>query len=108
LIYTEKRVGPRTEPCGAPIDTARGAEVLAGVGVARWKAWPVVKNFMLIEILDYRRSIGGDSVSYPQCSGQLGGGALVLHGLYSVPELFGISVTGSKFLFEKALAFLTD
>ena len=32
-------------------------------------------------------SIGGDRVSYPQCSGQLGGGVLILHGLYSVPEL---------------------
>ena len=36
---------------------------------------------MLIEMIDYRRFINGDSVSYPQCSGQLGGGALILHGL---------------------------
>ena len=49
---------------------------------------------MLLEILDYRGFIGGDSVSYLQCSGQLGGGALVLHGLYSVPELFGVKATG--------------
>ena len=26
LMYTEKRVGPRIEPCGTPIDTARGPE----------------------------------------------------------------------------------
>ena len=38
---------------------------------------------MLIEILDYRRFISGDSVSQPQCSGQLGVGALILYGLYS-------------------------
>ena len=38
---------------------------------------------MLIEILDYCGFIGGDSVSQPQCSRQLGGGALILHGLYS-------------------------
>ena len=52
---------------------------------------------MLIEMIDYRRFIGGDNVSYP-----LGGGALILYGLYSVPKLFGISATGCKFLFEKA------
>ena len=56
---------------------------------------------MLIEILNYRRFIGGDSVSKPQCSEQLGGGALVLHVLYSVPELFGVSATGCTFLFKK-------
>ena len=61
---------------------AGGAEMLARVGVARWKAWPAVEK------CDYRRFIGGDSVSYPQCSGQLGGGPLILHGLYSDPELF--------------------
>ena len=26
LIYTEKRVGPRIEPCGSPIETARGPD----------------------------------------------------------------------------------
>ena len=57
---------------------------------------------MLIEILNYSGLIGGDRVSYPQCSGQLGGGVLILHGLYSVSKLFGISATGCKFLFEKA------
>ena len=57
---------------------------------------------MLIEILNYCRFIGGDSVSYPQCSGQLGGGALVVHGFLSVPELFEVCATGCKFLFEKA------
>ena len=55
---------------------------------------------VLLEILDYRGFIGGDSVSL--CSGQLGGGALLLHGLYSVSKLFGISAAGCKFLFEKA------
>ena len=57
---------------------------------------------MLIEILNYGGFISGDSVSYLQCSGQLGGGVLILHGLYSVPELFRVSVAGSKFLLEKA------
>ena len=43
---------------------------------------------MLIEILNYSGFISSDSVSSPQCSGQLGGGVLILQGLYSVPELF--------------------
>jgi hypothetical protein len=25
-MYTEKRVGPRIEPCGTPIETARGPD----------------------------------------------------------------------------------
>jgi hypothetical protein len=53
---------------------------------------------MLLEILNYSGFIGGDRVSYPQCSGQLGGGALILHGLYNVPEPFFVCVAGSKFL----------
>ena len=57
---------------------------------------------MFIEILDYRGFTGGDSVSYPQCSEQLGGGVLILHELYSVLKLLGISAIGCKFLFEKA------
>jgi hypothetical protein len=57
---------------------------------------------MLLEILNYRGFISCDSVSKPQCSGQLGGGALILHGLYSVPELFGVCAAGCKFPFEKA------
>ena len=36
---------------------------------------------MFIEILNYSGFIGGDSVSYPQCSRQLGGGVFILHGL---------------------------
>ena len=55
---------------------------------------------MLIEILDYGDS--GDNVSRSQCSGQLGNGALILHGLYSVPKHFGISAEGSKFLLLKS------
>ena len=39
---------------------AGGAVLLAGVGVGRRKAWPAVE--MLLEILDYRGFIGGDSV----------------------------------------------
>jgi hypothetical protein len=57
---------------------------------------------IIIEISDYRRFIGGDNVSYPQRSGQLGGGALILHGLYSVPKPFGVGATGYTFLFENA------
>ena len=49
---------------------------------------------MLIEMLNYSGFIGGDRVSYPQCSGQLRGGVLILHGLYSVPELFLVCVAG--------------
>ena len=57
-----------------------GAGLLTRVGVARWKAWPAVEKCLLkfSIIVDL---IGGDSVSYPQCSGQLGGGVLILHGL---------------------------
>ena len=63
---------------------------------------------MLIEFLNYSGFIGGDRVSYPQCSAQLEGGVLILHGHYGVPELFSVCVAGSKFLLEKlALAFLT-
>ena len=57
---------------------------------------------MLIEILNYSGFISGDRVSYPQCSRQLGGGVLILHGLYSVPELLRLCVAGSKFLLEKS------
>ena len=53
-------------------------------------------------MIDYRKFISGDSVCYPQCSGQLEGGALILHGLYSVPKRFGINAARSTFLFEKA------
>ena len=53
---------------------------------------------ILIDIIVYRRFIGDDNVSYPQGSGQLVGGSLILHGLYCVPKLLGISATGSKFL----------
>ena len=57
---------------------------------------------MLIEIFNYGGFISGDSVSYLQCSGQLGGGALILHGHYSVPKPLGVCATGCTFLFEKA------
>jgi hypothetical protein len=58
-------------------------------------------------MIDYRRFIGGDSVSYPQCSGQLGGDALILHGLYSVPNLFELVLQEANLCLKKlALAFL--
>ena len=61
---------------------------------------------MHIAIVNYGGCISGDSVSYPQSSGQLGGGALILHGLYSVPELF--ELMDANFCLKKlALAFLT-
>ena len=72
------------------VDRGRGSQVES----------MATRRKMLIEMIDYRRFIGDDSVSYPQCSGQLGGGALILHGLYSVPKLFGISATGGTFLLE--------
>ena len=61
---------------------------------------------MLSEILNYCGFIGNESVSQPQCSGQLGRGALILHGLYSVPELFWVCTTGCKCK-KLCLAFLT-
>ena len=63
--------------------------LLTGVGVARWKAWPAVEKCFL------KFSIIVDS-------SVLGGGVLILHGLYSVPELLGGRATGCKFLLEKA------
>ena len=63
---------------------------------------------MRIEILDFRGFIGGDSVTQPQCSGQLGGAALVRQGLVSKNFLEIQLAIGCKFLFEKlAFAFLT-
>ena len=60
-------------------------------------------------MIDYHRFISGDSVSYPQCSGQLGGGALILYGLYSVPELMELVLQEANFCLKKlALAFLTE
>ena len=66
--------------CGgcSAVDRGRGSQVKSMAS----------RRKMLIEILNYSGFIGGDSVSYPQCSGQLGGGVLILNGLYSVPELF--------------------
>ena len=60
---------------------------------------------MLIEILNYSGFIGGDSVSSPQCSGHLGGGAQTLQGFYSVPELLGVCATGCKFLLGSFFTF---
>ena len=76
------------------------AELLPGVGVSQ-EGSMASRGKMLIEMIIYRGFIGGDSVSYPQCSGQLGGGALVLHGFNSVPKLFAVRATGCKSLFEK-------
>jgi hypothetical protein len=61
-------------------------ELLTRVRVARWKAWPAVEKCLLKYSIVVDLSVV--SVPYLQCSGQLGGGALILHGLYSVPELF--------------------
>ena len=55
---------------------------------------------MLIEIVDYRRFIGGNSVSYPQCSGQLGGGVLG-HGLYSVLNFLELVLQEAHFCLKK-------
>ena len=80
--------------CGGCSAVARGR----GSQVERMAS----RRKMLIEILNYSGFISGDSVSYLQCSGQLGGGALILHGLYSALKHFEMSATGCKFLFEKA------
>ena len=76
-----------------------GAGQLTGVGVARWKAWPAVDKCLLKFSIIVDVSV---VTVFPGFSGQLGGGALVLHGLYSVPKLFGVRATGCNFLFEKA------
>ena len=82
------------------------AEMLAGVGVARWKSMASHEK-MLIEMIDYRRFIGGDSVSYPQCSRQMGGGALILHGRYSVQTFLELVLQEANFYLKKlVLAFL--
>ena len=57
---------------------------------------------MTIEIFKNGGFIRADSESYLQCSGQLVGGVLILHGLYSVPEHFLVCVAGSKYLLEKS------
>jgi hypothetical protein len=76
-----------------------GEELLAGVRLARWKAWTAVKKCLLKFSIIVDLSV----VSvFPECSGQLEGGTLILHGFYSVPKLLGISVAGCKFLFKKA------
>ena len=52
---------------------------------------------MLIEMIDYCRFMGGDSASYPQCSGQLGRGALILivpHAWWC-PLLSGVTDSGT-------------
>ena len=64
--------------CGA-VDRGRGSQVEIMASCRK----------MIIEILNYSGFIGDDIVSYPQYSGQLGGGVLILHGLYSVPKLWG-------------------
>ena len=73
----------------------RVAELLPGV--ARWKAWPAVEKCLL------KLDLSVVTV-FPSLSavGSWEGGALILHGLYSVPEIFGVCATGCKFLFEEA------
>ena len=78
-----------------------GAGQLNGIGVARWKAWPAVEKCLLKFSIIVDLSVV--TVSLTQCSGQLGVGAPILHGLYIVPERFGVSAAGCKFLFEKWL-----
>ena len=86
--------------CGgcSAVDRGRGSQVESMAS----------RRKMIIEILNYSGFICGDSVSYLQCSGQLGGGVLILHGLYSVPELFELVLQEANFCLKKlALAFLT-
>ena len=84
-----------------------GTELLNGIGVARRKAWPAVEKCLLK--CSIRMDLSVVTV-FPSLSavGNLGGGALVLHGLYSVPKPFGVSATGFKFLLEKACLCFPD
>ena len=76
------------------------AVLLTGVGVARWKAWPAVEKCLLkfsiivdlsvVTVFLSLRAVG----SWEE--------VLLFSMDFSVPERFRISVTGCKFLFEKA------
>ena len=74
--------------------------LLTGVGVARRKAWPSVEKGLLKFSIIVDLSV---VTMFPILSA-VGSwkGAFILHGLYSVPELFGVCATGGTFLFEKA------
>ena len=74
-----------------------GAGLLTGVGVARWKAWPAVEKCLLKFSVIVDLSV---VTVFPSLSA-VGSweDVLLLHGLYSVPELFGVCDTGCKFLF---------
>ena len=60
-----------------------GAGQFTGVGVARWKAWPAVEKFLFKFSIIVDLSVV--TVFASLLEDQLGGGALILHGLYSVP-----------------------
>ena len=87
--------------CGvcSAVDRGRGSQVESMAS----------RRKMLIEILNYSGFISGDRVSYPQCSGQLEGGALIFHGLYTVSQkLFEFVLQKANFCLKMlALAFLT-
>ena len=93
---------PRREGPGAAADGVGrvgqvhggGAELLSGVGVARWKAWPAIEKCLLKLAIIVDLSVVTVFPSWED---------VPLFSMdFSVPELFGVCATGCKFLFEKA------
>ena len=82
-----------------------GAELLTGVGVARWKAWPAVEKCLLNFSIVVDLSV---VTVFPNLSAVCSWEEVLLLSMdYSVPELFGVCATGCKFMFEKdGLCFL--
>ena len=77
-----------------------GAELLTGVGVARWKAWPAVGKCLL------KFSIIVDllvATVFPCLSAVGSCEEVLLFSMdFSVPEHLGVCAAGCTFLFEKA------
>jgi hypothetical protein len=60
-------------------------------------------------MINYRRLIGGDRVSYTQCSGQLGGGFIFSMDFTVSQNFLELVLQEEEFCLKKlAFAFLTD
>ena len=81
--------------------SAGGAELLAGIGVARWKPWPAVEKCLLKYSIIVDISV---VTVFPSVSAVGSWEEVLLFSMdFSLPKPFGISATGCKFLFEKAI-----